>query len=299
MGVVSAKPEACTWSRRTNFVRKGGFPVVKRVLRPYRWPRHCWALNPQKQHQQHCCDVAVRRGQVVSVLKADARLQSLRPGSGARFIARKILFCHLQLAWSMGIASYFVTLDGRWTIGDQTSWGKEALSCSNGQIKTVPKAQALLSLNRNIAMVYSLVVRARGFKYGGSNPKAGYLMLTAEVKLRWWEGVIASNLVISDCAAWLSELDIVYNNTIYPGRMIRCFLSNKTSSSILAWIRNQLWQVNFEISVQHQSSLRLKLLFIRQTATSPAENLLCSTIGCAVENTEVPIVYHITLKNSN
>ena len=43
-------PEACAWSRRPNFVRKGGFLVVERVLRPYHWPRHCWALNPQKQH---------------------------------------------------------------------------------------------------------------------------------------------------------------------------------------------------------------------------------------------------------
>ena len=42
-------PKACTWSRRPNFVRKGGFLVVERVLRPYRWPRHCWALNLQKQ----------------------------------------------------------------------------------------------------------------------------------------------------------------------------------------------------------------------------------------------------------
>ena len=49
MGVVSSNPEACTWSRRPNFVRKGGFLVVERVLRPYRWPRHCWALNPHKQ----------------------------------------------------------------------------------------------------------------------------------------------------------------------------------------------------------------------------------------------------------
>ena len=52
----------------------------------------------------------------------------------------KTLFCHLQLAWSMGIASYFVTLNGRRTIADQTSWGKEALSWRKGLIKTVPKA---------------------------------------------------------------------------------------------------------------------------------------------------------------
>ena len=52
MGVVSSNPEACTWSRRPNFVRKGGFLVVERVLRPYRWPRHCWALNPQKQNNK-------------------------------------------------------------------------------------------------------------------------------------------------------------------------------------------------------------------------------------------------------
>ena len=48
-GAVSSNPEACTWSRRPNFVRKGGLLVVERVLRLYRWPRHCWALNPQKQ----------------------------------------------------------------------------------------------------------------------------------------------------------------------------------------------------------------------------------------------------------
>ena len=53
MGVVSSNPEACTWSRRPNFVRKGGFLVVERVLRPYRRPRHCWALNPQKQQQKN------------------------------------------------------------------------------------------------------------------------------------------------------------------------------------------------------------------------------------------------------
>ena len=33
----------------TKLREKGGFLVVERVLRPYRWPRHCWALNPQKQ----------------------------------------------------------------------------------------------------------------------------------------------------------------------------------------------------------------------------------------------------------
>ena len=52
MGFVSSKPESCNWSRRPNFARKGGFLIVERVLRPYRWPRHCWALNPQKQQKQ-------------------------------------------------------------------------------------------------------------------------------------------------------------------------------------------------------------------------------------------------------
>ena len=35
-------------SRRPNFVRKGGFLVVERVLRPYRWPRHLLSLKPAK-----------------------------------------------------------------------------------------------------------------------------------------------------------------------------------------------------------------------------------------------------------
>ena len=52
MGLVSSNPGACTWSRRPNFVRKGGFLVVEKVLRPYRWPRHCWALNPQNNKKQ-------------------------------------------------------------------------------------------------------------------------------------------------------------------------------------------------------------------------------------------------------
>ena len=40
-GVVSSNPEACIGRWRPNFVWKGGFLVVERVLRPYRWPRHC------------------------------------------------------------------------------------------------------------------------------------------------------------------------------------------------------------------------------------------------------------------
>ena len=43
MGVMSLNPEACTWSGDRTLVRKGGFLVVERVLRPYRWPRHYWA----------------------------------------------------------------------------------------------------------------------------------------------------------------------------------------------------------------------------------------------------------------
>ena len=30
---------------------KGLFLIVKRVLRPYRWPRHCWAYNLHKQRR--------------------------------------------------------------------------------------------------------------------------------------------------------------------------------------------------------------------------------------------------------
>ena len=29
--------------------RKGDFPIEERVLRPYRWPKHCWAWNLRKQ----------------------------------------------------------------------------------------------------------------------------------------------------------------------------------------------------------------------------------------------------------
>ena len=56
---------------------------------------------------------AVRCGLVVCVPKANTRVPSSRPGSGSRFMGQKLLFCHLQLASRMGIASYFVILRGR------------------------------------------------------------------------------------------------------------------------------------------------------------------------------------------
>ena len=117
MGAVSSNPEACTWSRRPNFVRKGAFLVVERVLKTVPLAQALLSLKPAKT--------------TIHMFSLVVRACGLKYG----VVSSNIEAC-------------------TWSRSPNLMWGK---GCGKG-LKTVPLAQALLSLKPAQTIIYSKVL---------------------------------------------------------------------------------------------------------------------------------------------